>query len=99
VLRIGQQRALGVRVRVDEARPDGEPAGVDDRAAAPRSSIAAIVSPRTPTSVRRPGPPDPSTTVPPRTIRSNIAAPRQPQTSSAVSARTLAQSTISLIRM
>src|SRR5262245_48212642 len=51
-----------------------------------RSATAATVSPWMPTSARRPGAPEPSTTVPPRSTRSNTPVPPLPDRQLAVEA-------------
>ena len=73
---VHEERAIGVAVRIDEARRD-DPAATSSSSptspppTTPRSPTARIRSPRTPTSASRPGAPVPSMTVPPRRSRSN----------------------------
>ncbi len=79
---IPQHLGVVVRVHVDEARRDHEPGGVDRARRRLRSSSRRrrrSVPSRTPTSARTAGAPVPSTTDPPRTMRSSISGRRPRQ--------------------
>ena len=76
MLGVAEQHALGVGVRVDETRGNGQAGRVDPALglAAKRSSIAAMSPSAMPMSARRAGAPVPSTTEPPLMMTSNMDA-------------------------